>query len=236
MSAIENMVVALFEQQGLVLGVGGLGFLFYIAYQKFNKENVYENKEPEDVTRELLKKELENGNKVKKKLRDKRENSLITRGRILYELDDEMPKDPISPVIDPEKDEGDETGNVETDSGVWMFKVIPENKGFFEYLLKDVLIGMDSVAEYYIVEKDSVDIYNKEVVIKEQVFLDYERGVFTDRTDTSKNKPNMLLRLASQTELVKGHMNFAPKVIYNDTGHAMKSDIVERSKEEEDEI
>lgn len=236
LAGAENFITGILEQEALVIGIGGILLAAYYLIQKMNEDDMYEDKEPSEVTRELLKKELENGNKVKKKLKDKRQNSLISRGRILYELDDEMPGNPITPVIDPENDEGNDQGNVETEDLIWMYKVIPENQSFIKYLIQDVILGNDEVAEYYILDGGSLEIYKDEIVIQEGVYLDYERGIFTDRTDASKNKPNMLLRLASQTELVKGHLNFAPKVIFNDTGHAMKSDLIERSKNEEEEI
>lgn len=229
---VQEVLAAILENQILVLGLGGLGLAAYYIYTQTDTDDLFDEKEPRQFTRQHLKKELENGQKVDLTLKDKNDGNLITRGEVKYKYVDKMPGDEsISPVIDPLSKPGEK----EADSEVVMLKVMPENKSNMEYIIYDVILGKDDVSEYYLLSKDSVQQYEDEIVIKEEVRLDYDKGVFTDRSAESENKSNMIIRLESQNEVVKGHVNYGRKVNHLSPKHSMDLEKIQEEKTESDE-
>jgi len=228
---MEVINVVLQDYQELVLILGGLGFMAYLIYQHLQENEVYQDKEPDEVTRRYVKRKMKNAEKVSKTLLDDHGDRTIKKGKVMYEQPDTMPEEVISPVIDPDADESE----LEPKVDVIMYKVRPENESLIKFILADVIFDKDLVSDYYCVRTDNLKEYDDEIVVKQGVNLDYDRGVYTDRTQSAKNMLNQIIRLESQTELVKGHMNFAGRVIYHDSAHARQSDIVEKSKPETDE-
>ena len=229
----EGLLVGIFEQQALVLGLGLLGLGAYFLYKKFEDEEMFEGRDPDEVTRKWLKRQLSNGKKVDKQLIEKNNGSLLKRGNIKYEYYDRMPSDTISPVINPDSNSKEEFNPSEQ---IYLARVIPENESKLKFILFDVLLGKDMVSEYYSLNDDNIEVYDDEVVISEDINLDYDRGVFNDRTTSSKNKLNQIIRMESQNELVKGHLNYAPKVNFMSPNHSMDLDKIKESKEDKDEI
>ena len=233
LDGLEEIVLMILEQEALVLGIGLLGLGAYFLYKRFEDEDMFEGKDPDEVTRKWLKHELKNGQKVSKKLIEKNNGNLITRGKIQYEYYDKMPDETISPVIDPESNNDEE---FEPSESIYLAKVLPENESLIKFVVYDVIMDKDEVSEYYILKEDNLEIYENEVIIREGVNLDYDRGVFNDRTTESKNKANQIIRMESQNELVRGHLNYAEKVNYLSPTHSMDIDKINESKEESEDI
>ena len=230
---IEQVIMAVLENEVLVLGLGALGLGFYYFYNSFADSETFESKEPDEVTQKWLKQELKHGQKTNKTLVEQNKSNLITRGKIKYEYADRVPGETISPVINPENTRKEEYTAKED---IWLFKVIPKNESTVKYFVFDYLLDKDKVAKYYIIKDENIEIYDDEVKIKEGVNIDYNRGVFMDRTTEAKNKANQIIRMESQNELVKGHVNYAPKVNHLAPTHSMDLDKIKEQQTEDEEI
>lgn len=222
------------QNQGLVLGVLGFVALMYFLYQHFKDEEPFDMKEPKDITRERLKAEIDsNANKVKKDLiQVQKDGTPITKGKVINIKRDKMPKKVISPVIDP----SEQTQVYEANIPIFMAKVIPANTHWLKYVLVDVLAKQNSVAEYYIISEENLSENDDEFVIQKDTQLDYKTGVILDRSQPTENKRSSIIRMESQKELVKGHMNYAPKVNYLYPNHSMDIDKIREKVISEDEL
>lgn len=235
MAAEELIAQAL--KPGVVIPVGIFALIFYVLYEKFSGKETYEDLNVEDVTREHLREELRNAEKVDRELLQQMATGVNTLGYVTRIGEDAMPAEQdVNAVIDPDK-EDDDNEELPAEGGIYKLKVRPADSNKYVHWIKEALLRMNDASDYYIVKDDNLRFNGDKLIVKNQAFLDYDRGIFKDRSRESDNKANHIIRLGAQKQAVEGIYNFGRRVMHLDP-ETTKREVLEkiRSQEEEDEF